>query len=259
MSKPVALHEVIAIEKGVKGRVYSKITEDHKALQKKELFSGHTKTFKPRDEDPTSPTGEQLPEDKHNVQLRALDIIKATIEGNTEWLDIAALRDWGNTHAKADVVVGEKVLVKDCPVTYLLVLDKILSDLHTFVKKLPVLDSSEKWKYEANQDLYATEPAGTARSKKIVRPMVLYEATDKHPAQVKEITEDAFAGIWTTIKYSSALPAATINDMTKRVESLQKAVKSAREKANSQVITMDQSIGDSILGFIFEPALKQKG
>jgi|GEM_PF-6877066 len=36
---------VIAIEQGTKSRVCNKLSEDHKALQKKELFSGHAKTF----------------------------------------------------------------------------------------------------------------------------------------------------------------------------------------------------------------------
>jgi hypothetical protein len=256
MARPLKLNQVIAIEKGTKSRVYAKLTEDHKALQKDELFRGHAKTYKPKDDDPTSPTGEQLPDDRRNVQARVDAIVKATTEGLNEWLSVAAARDWGNTLAKADVVVDGKVFVKDCPVTFLLVLEKQLSDLHTFVKKLPTLDASEKWSYDRNQALYATEPAGTARTKKIVRPMVLYEATDKHPAQVKEITEDVFAGTWTTIKYSAALPVQAVNEMIKRVEALQDAVKVARERANEQDVAIDASFAKGLLDHVFEPAFQ---
>mgnify|MGYP000901149360 FL=1 len=257
MPRTMKLNQVIAIEQGTKSRVYNKLSEDHKALQKKELFSGHVKTFQPKDDDPTSPTGERLPDDRHNVQARAEDVIKDTVAGLSEWLSIAALRDWGNTMARADVVVGGTTLLRDCPVTFLLVLEKQLNDLHTFVKKLPTLDSSEKWGYDLNQALYATEPTGSMRTKKIVRPMVLYEATKEHPAQVKEVSEDVFAGVWTTIKYSSALPVAAVNEMLRRVEALQVAVKCAREKANEIEVTVEDGIGASTLQHIFEPALKK--
>mgnify|MGYP000709271185 FL=1 len=110
---------------------------------------------------------------------------------------------------------------------------------------------------DLNQALYATEPNGSMRTKKIVRPMVLYEATKEHPAQVKEVSEDVFAGVWTTIKYSSALPVAAVNEMLRRVEALQVAVKCAREKANEIEVTVEDGIGASILQHIFEPALKK--
>jgi len=258
MAKPLRLNQIIAIEKGTKSRVYAKLTEDHKALQKAELFSGHAKTFQPKDDDPMSPLGERLPDDKRQVQSRVDEVVRATIGGLNEWLTLASGRDWGNTMAKADVVVDGKVFVKDCPVTYLLVLEKQLVDLHTFVKKLPTLDPSEKWSFDPNQALYATEPSSTARTKKIVRPMVLYEATVQHPAQVKEVTEDVFAGTWQTIKYSAALPMATVNEMLRRVESLQDAVKIAREKANEQEVTVESEMAKSLLDHIFAPALKSQ-
>jgi hypothetical protein len=47
---------------------------------------------------------------------------------------------------------------------YLLFLEKQLVDLHTFVKKLPVLDASDSWSYDASADCYATDPVQTVRT-----------------------------------------------------------------------------------------------
>lgn len=245
-----SLHSVVAIEKSVKSRVYEKLSTDHKALQKDELFRGHAKTYKPKDEDPTSPTGEQLPPDTKVVQVKAQDIIQQTVEGLEESWDINALREYGNCEAKADVVVEGKTILAGVPVTYLLYLEKQLSDMHTFVKKLPTLDTSETWTYSPEQGMYASAPSETARTKKVTRPLVLFAATVQHPAQVKEVVEDVFAGTWTTRKYSSALPADKVNAMLRRVEALQKAVKSARQTANMLEIK-DKKSTRPVLDFIF--------
>jgi hypothetical protein len=249
------LNQILAIESGVKTRVYAKLSEDHKILQKPELFSGHVRRYTPRDDDPSSPAGEKLPDETRKVQFRVLDVLKATAEGMTEHLDVAATRDWTNMNARADVIINGQPLLQNVPVTYLLMLEKQLSDLHTFVKKLPTLDPGEQWTYDRNQDVFSTVPAGTARTKKVTRPMVLYDATKEHPAQVKEATEDVFCGTWNTVKFSSALPTGTVNDMLRRVEELQKAVKFAREQANS-VDATPMSVGNQIFDFLFAPALK---
>lgn len=249
MAKP-KLNQIVAIEKGVKARVYADLTADHHVLQKDELFRGHAKTYRPKDDDPTQPTGETLPDDNKKVIHRAQDILRETAKKMTELFDVTATKDWGNCTARADVVVGGNVLLAQVPVTYLLFLEKQLADVHTFVKKLPTLDPGETWEFSGDQDLYATRPVQTVRTKKIARPLVLYEATKEHPAQVKEVTEDVLAGTWSTIKYSGALPALRVNDALKRVEELQKAVKFARETANDHEVD-EVKVGEKVFSFLF--------
>jgi hypothetical protein len=176
------LCQFIAIESSVKARVTADLTEAHKDLQKGDLFNGHSRRYEPRNEDPNSPLGEKLPEEHKKVVARAEAIVKLTLERLTEQYDLAATRDYGNCLAKADVEVEGKVLLKDVPVAHLLFLEKRLDDLLTFVRKLPTLDPTETWEFNPSQDLYATAPVQTARSKKIARALVLYEATKEHPA-----------------------------------------------------------------------------
>jgi hypothetical protein len=152
--------------------------------------------------------------------------------------------------AKADVVVDGQPLLRQVPATYLLFLEKQLVDLHTFVKKLPVLDASEAWNYDASADSWATEPVQTLRTKKTPRNHVKAEATDKHPAQVEVYYEDVTVGYWRTVKFSGALPAQRVNELLARVEKLQEAVKFAREEANS-IEVEEQKVGGVFLDYLF--------
>lgn len=245
------LCQFIAIESSVKTRVTTELTEAHKDLQKTDLFNGHSRRYEPRNEDPSSPLGEKLPEENKKVVARAEAIVKLTIDRLVEHYDLAATRDYGNCEAKADVEVDGRVLLPAVPVTHLLFLEKRVDDLLTFIRKLPTLDPTENWEYNPGQDLYATAPVQTARTKKIARALVLYEATKEHPAQVKEITEDVQAGTWSTIKYSSALPLARKNELLRRTEELSKAIKFAREKANATEVE-DKKVGRVLLDFIFK-------
>jgi hypothetical protein len=239
------LNQIIAVEKGVKSRSYQDLTEAHHALQKQTLLSGIARTYRPRDEE-----GEQLPPESTKVQVKAQDIIRQTVDVLTKLFDVTATKDWANCKAKADVVVDGQTLLKDVPATYLLFLEKQLTDLHTFVKKLPVLDASETWTFDASADCWATEPVQTLRTKKVPRNHVKAEATDKHPAQVEVYYEDVTVGFWRTIKYSGALPAQRANELLARVEKLQQAVKFAREEANSLEVE-DIKVGDTIFKYLF--------
>jgi hypothetical protein len=106
------------------------------------------------------------------------------------------------------------------------------------------------WNWDENADCYATEPTLTNRTKKVPRSHILYEATDKHPAQVEMYHEDVTAGQWKTIKFSGALAAQEKNEMIQRVRRLQEAVKFAREEANSMEV-QQVKIGSKVFDFVF--------
>jgi len=154
--------------------------------------------------------------------------------------------------AKADVVVDGQTLLVGVPATHLLFLEKQLVDLRTFVTKLPVLDPAEVWNPAPNSGngVFVADPSQTNSTTKVMRTHVAYQATDKHPAQVTNYTEDVVVGTWTTTKFSGALPRTAIQAILARVELLQKAVKFAREAANTQTVTQVRE-GQVILDYVF--------
>ncbi len=239
------LNQILAIEKGIKTRVYADFTELHQATQKPALMNGFHKAYQPRDED-----GETYPPESQKVQHNAAEVLERVAAGLTELFDITAIKDYANCAARADVVVDGRPLIKDVPATYLLFLEKQLSDLHTFVAKMAELDAGSDWNVDPGTGLFKTEPTATQRTKKLQRPIVLYDATEHHPAQTQLITEDVIAGQWVTIKYSGAIPAPRKKQLLGRIEKLTNAVKFAREQANA-VETTEQKVGRHVFDYLF--------
>ncbi|MCA9568767.1 MAG: hypothetical protein KC656_13035 [Myxococcales bacterium] len=239
------LHEVVAIRKGVKSRAYSELTELHRKSQKDDLYSGLSREFTPLDDD-----GETFPSESRKVQMVASDVLKRVRKLRTEYLDIEATQEFGNRMARADVVVDGEVILADMPATLLIYLEKELADLHTFVSAMPILDESKTWSADPNSNLFRTEPSRTHKTKKVQRAIVLYDATEHHPAQTQLITEDVTTGHWSTVYTSGALPVPRREQLLERIEHLRNAVKRARARANDTEVEKRQ-IGDAIFGYLF--------
>src|SRR5258708_5208351 len=126
------LNQIIAIEKGIKARVYGEITELHKASQKPELFNGFSKTYQKKDDD-----GEDLPPEKRRVQFLATEVLRTVERVSTELMDVTARKDWTNCEAKGDIIIDTKTIIGGAPVSYLLFLEKQMTDMRTFVGNLP--------------------------------------------------------------------------------------------------------------------------
>lgn len=240
------LNQILAIEKGIKTRVYAEFTELHQSTQKASLMNGFHKSYQPRDED-----GETYPAESQKVQHQAADVLERVAKGLTELFDITATKDWANCTARANVVVDGATLLSDVPATYLLFLEKQLADLHTFVAKMAELDAGSDWNVDPSTGLYKTDPMSTQRTKKVQKPITLYEATKEHPAQTQLITEDVIAGSWLTIKYSGAIAAPRKKVLLARIEKLTNAVKFAREQANASEAP-DKKLGQDVFAYLFK-------
>ena len=239
------LCQIIAVEKSTKNKAHQVKTDAYQNMQKVALLTGISRTYQPRDEG-----GEVFPSEHSKVQLSLRDTIASVSRALVDLFDVVATKDWTNCAARADVSVGDVVLAKGVPVTYLLFLEKQLVDIHTFVSKLPTLDPTEDWAFDSNVNCWVSKSAETVKTKKVFVPLVLSPATDKHPAQVKEGFDDRVVGSWKTVKFSGAMPAQVVAEMLDRVEKLQRAIKFAREEANALEVSQ-QKVGEKILSYIF--------
>src|SRR5688572_21367358 len=130
------LNQILAIEKGIKTRVYAEFTELHQATQKPALMNGFHKAYQARDED-----GETYPSENQKVQHNAHEVLERVARSLTELFDITATKDWANCSARADVMIDGRTLLEGVPATHLLFLEKQLTDLATFVTKMAELDA----------------------------------------------------------------------------------------------------------------------
>jgi hypothetical protein len=243
------LNQVVSIEKTIKNQAKQALTELHHAVQKAELVSGFNKTYQPLDDE----KGEKFPAESKKVTVRVSEAIETAREQLTRLFDVTATKDVSNNDATADIIADGKTIATQVPITTLLFLEKQLVDLRTFVAKLPVLDAADEWVWSDQQNLYSTAAVKTVKTKKVEKVVVKYEATKEHPAQTEIRPEDQTIGYWSTIKYSGALPATEVKTFMRRVETLQEAVKVAREDANS-VVAKDAKLGTAVLSYIFGPA-----
>jgi hypothetical protein len=239
------LNQIIAVEKGVKSALQGELTRLYHLIQKSALWNGFSKTYSPFSDDET----QQRPPESAVVQASGEDLLRELSLVMGRLMDVTATKATANTHAKADVVVDGQTILSAVPVSQLLDLEKMLTDITTLIGKLPVLDPTETWKFDGNRNLYATEPSFTVASKKFPRNHEKAPATDKHPAQVEMYYEDVPVGRWYLQKFSGALPASRVRQLKERVGKLQTAVKFAREEANSIDIA-DVRHGDKVFGYL---------
>lgn len=241
------LHQILAIETGIRTQAEKDKTAAHHGLKKEGMLAGIFREYQPLRED-----GLKLPPERTALQVRVPDVIRSTVDILNKAFDITAVRDFANMNARADVVTEDgKTLLKDAPATYLLWLEKQLTDIHTFVCGLPTLPADTEWDWDANQKCFRNKhDITTARTEKVEESLVLLAPTKEHPGQATKIVKDVISGYWKTTKYSGALPVPKVGVLKERVESLLRSVKLAREKAN-QVEVEDKKVGPPILQYIF--------
>jgi hypothetical protein len=251
-NRTLKLHQILAVDNSTRTQIQKDLTELYHLLQKTQLLSGLSRTY-----EPTKENGEQLTPEETLLQVRTPDIIRKTSDILVNLYDTVSTRDFANCDAKADVILEDgSILIKDAPATFLLWLEKKLDDVHTLVSNLPVLPADTEWVFDEAQNCYKNKNAvKTAKTEKVFYPLVLFEGNDKHPPQVSEKSREEVIGYWTTIKYSGSLEAKEVAKIKNRVEKLQKAVKFAREKANS-VDAPKIEVGKKIMDYIFREYLQ---
>jgi hypothetical protein len=243
--KEAKLNQILAIEKGVKSRTLATVTKVYHDIQKAMRMDGLFKTYKPLDED-----GMQYAPERRKVAVRAEDVLKNARKALEELFDVTATKDWANCSARASVTLDGNALLEDVPVTHLLFLEKQLNDIKNVVGKIPTLDDAENWTYDDATGVHKTEPVVTTRTQKVHKPIVLYDATEEHPAQTQMVTVDEVVGNWTTIRQSGALTRDRKDQLVERVERLTEAVKFARETANDTKAPK-QKVGDVVFNYLF--------
>src|SRR6059058_1966854 len=157
------LNQIIAVEKGVKSKATREFTDLHREVTKTALLAGLSRTYQPKDEE----NGDKFPSESTLVQVKAEEVISRVSSTLTNLFDVTLTKEKANGAATADIKVGDKTVLSNVPVTYLLFLEKQLVDIHTFVSKLPTLDPSQSWTYDPATGQYVTDVTETVKTKKV--------------------------------------------------------------------------------------------
>lgn len=254
--------EMIAIKKGVEKRGNDELTAAYHVLQKTgdaSPLNGIDRTYERNDDD-----GDQFPPQRTSVQVKVPDVIDMVRETWTRLLDVVATIERTNCEARADVIIegdtpdDEVTLLSDVPVTTLLALERHLVHFRTFIDKMPKLDPSRHWDFDDNEGVWKTDAVRTSKTKKVKKVLKLAPATKEHAEQVQVYDADETIGYWSTVLMSGAVQGTYKRELLDRVERLQRAVKSARERANRTPV-VDHKIGAALFDHLFAPATAPRG
>jgi len=238
------LHQLLAVVKGEKPRLYGLLTQLSKEASKPSLFDGFVKRFHPKNDD------DSLPEERKNVQLTVGQVLGEEARMTTKLLNLLAQVDWTNCEAKGDIIIDGVTILRNVPATFLLALEKRMVDTQTLIKNLPELDASEEWTYNVNSGLNVTAPTKVNRTKKVQEALVMLQPTVEHPGQAQLISKDVNAGVWETVKQSGGIGKPEKMDLMERVEKLLNAIKIAREEANATEVVHTPNAGEALFNFL---------
>lgn len=246
--KQTKLHELIAVEPELKKAAQSEMNRIKEMFTKgSAMFTGYRKTYRPATEE-----GERFQPEQQILSARVMFDLGLLFAPYVEWIDVAVQKESANTKAFAQVVLDDKPITPELPVGALLNLESKLVELKQVLELTPTLDPTEIWKVDGQreQGVYVSEAKETYRTVKINKFVTVAEATDKHPAQVAPVTVDERAGVWTLVKESGMLAVADKNAMLGRLNTLIRAVKSARERANSIEVDTSLKVGKTLTDYI---------
>jgi len=183
--------------------------------------------------------------------------LKYTLPYIIRQLDVIYQKEKTNSKAVADVVFEDEdgnanTIAASVPVTALVQYEKILTTVRLCAEQIPTLDPAFKWTPDLTQaGVYKTDEFQKSRTKKVVKPIVMYDATKEHPAQTQLITSDEPVGTWTELLTSGALSPLQKSQLLAKIDHMIEAVKRARSKANKTEAETTK-IGAAIVKAIFE-------
>lgn len=259
MSKVTKLHEILAVEKTLSDQSSVLIEDAKKKFQKGEYFQGHNKVLKMIADTPENKALEASSTDVKELPTTVIETLEYALQHWANAEDIILQKNATNQSAVADLEFNGEVIATNVPVDELLGLEKRLADLRTAFQMIPTLNASVKWQLDTASDKKgtwtATHDEVTTKTEKRVTPVVLYEATDKHPAQVKEVSSDITVGTFVKKQVSGAATSLQKAEAIKVIESLIAEVKKARMRANTTEVKK-VNIGKTLTDLILQPLLK---
>jgi len=228
------LHELLAVEQDLVKETKKVIHEAVEVFRRKELFEGIHKRLDMREEGREAE--EREAEEYRELTTTAGEILGAVWIAVGRYYDALIQKESANQEARADIVVGEKTLLEGLPATFLLGMETRLNALRVVYEAIPTLPPGTEWEKDEQKRegaWKAVRPSVKRKTEKVVRHKVLYDATPDHPAQIESWSVDEMIGTFTMEVWSGAVPQAEKLDKLVRLDKLIRAIKRARQRANT--------------------------
>lgn len=255
MKQATKLHEILAVEKTLVGAAHKLMVETTQKFGKFEYFQGHEKTLKMIEDSTQNAAIEAAAHEVRRMPTTVQETLEYALEAWAKAEDVIFQKNLSNQYAVSDLYFQGEVLVEAVPVDELMGLESRLDSIRKIMEGMPTLAASVNWEQDTLSGRVGawndSEPVITTKTEKTFDVVVLAPATDKHPAQVKEVSSDKTVG---TFKLNRACGAATSAQKAKvmaTIDELLTEVKQARMRANS-VDAAKNKIGNKITSLIMK-------
>lgn len=246
--KKSVLHELLAVEGDLDG-AHKKILEETVTTftKKSDHFMGMHRKLEMFAED-----GIKYPEEFKAIDTTVqakLDHMKKT---EVRYFDAMLQKEATNQTATADLVVDGVTIGTGLPATFLLGMETRLKHLRSAYEHIPTLQPGLEWEKDTTQgkNIYKTSrPSEKLKTETVIEPVVLYQATKEHPAQVKEVSKVNTVGKYVQNNWSGMITPAEKSVLLGRLDKLIRAFKQARQRANTTEV-VERSIGAELFAFI---------
>lgn len=238
------LFELLAIEKDLSSRTTESAKETTSRFSNADNFLGITTHFAKLLEDQPDFQDEYKPL-SGNVDYA----LGEYLEHLGLYIDTTIEKESANTTAFSDVILEGEKFLENWSATALLNLESRLDELHKVYSAIPTLPDSEIWTFDSAKGCYVSQNRKQLRTVKTQKAIVLYEATKEHPAQVQLVSTDVPAYEVERTLYSGMLTLSDKKSRIDRIEKLQRAVKQARQRANT-VETQPKEVAKKIFDYI---------
>lgn len=243
------LHEVLAVEPDLMAVYRDAIEEAKKTFkQKPNMFVGFNRQCQMFDPEKQS---EAPPDENQHMESSVSDKLGYVSDHISRYFNAVYQKEATNQVASSDLVVNGTVLASQVPATFLLGLETKLKKIEEMYKAIPTLPPGIEWNYDPTLGAYKMEnPEINMKTAKTFQHKVLYEATDKHPAQIEKWEETVNVGKYVRHVWSGMFSSADKAEVLQRIEDLIKAVKEARMRANNVDVIGHGNIGNALMDYI---------
>lgn len=250
------LHELLAAEKTPTGAWNQLFEETIKKFKNPDqYFHGHSKSLKMIEDSPANAAVEAQAREEKPVTTTVFDTLEYALELFAKAEDLQFQKNATNARARGTVMWRGNPLLVDMPVDELLGLEARLGRIRQLFGDIPTQDASKHWKPAENIGDYVYEvvhPEDTTKTEKLVVPVVMSPATDKHPAQVQAVGKDIVVGKFTTVRRTGTATAQQKAEAIKQIDELIVEVKQARMRANETEVEVGH-VGGVIVGLLLQP------
>lgn len=216
-----------------------KVQDETAAVWKKqELFDAFTRVLHMKDEDRKHE--EAGAAEERALTTTAIERIVYTVGFMIPNLDAQIQREVANTVARADLVIPNGKVIKDCPITAIMHMEKYFNRFRQVIDGAPTLDTTKRWIKDAQAALEGVmrteepERANKTEKQKVVISMA--KATEKHPEQVSLHDKDVVVGYYEKDYQTGKLTPAAKHAALKYIDAVILALRKAKAQANETVV-----------------------